>query len=231
LADTADQRQGSREGDSVDIKNFGKVNDHIYRGGQPKGDDYRQLIELGVKTIVGLRDDSEPGAKAAAERAGLRYINLPMAPKSYPQADAAKRFLEIVNDARKPVIIHTREAWEDTLAILREHWHGPGGIMHCFTGSAEQAREVLDLGFHLSFGGVATFPRAESVREAVRLTPDDRLLVETDAPYLAPVPNRGKRNEPAFLIATVRKLAEVRATTPESIAQATTRNFERLCLR
>jgi len=136
--------------------------------------------------------------------------------------------LQIAADARKPIVIHTREAWEDTLAQVEELRHG--GIMHCFTGDAAQARQALDRGFHLSFGGVLTFPKAESVREAARITPDDRLLVETDCPYLAPVPHRGKRNEPAFLLETVRRLAEVRGSTPEAIADLTTRNFRKLCL-
>src|ERR1019366_3211827 len=100
--------------------------------------------------------------------------------------------------------------------------------MHCFTGDAGQARQALDLGFHLSFGGVLTFPEAVSLREAARITPEDRLLVETDGPYLAPVPHRGKRNEPAFVVETARRLAEVRGSTPEAIAACTTRNFEHL---
>src|SRR5262249_35151530 len=103
-----------------------------------------------------------------------------------------------------------------------------GGVLHCFTGSPEQAREALDLGFHLSFGGVLTFPKSEAVRESARLAPEDRILVETDAPYLAPVPRRGKRNEPAFVVETVRRLAEVRQITPEQMAEVTTRNFDRL---
>jgi TatD DNase family protein len=106
-----------------------------------------------------------------------------------------------------------------------------GGIMHCFTGDAQQARQALDLGFHLSFGGVLTFPKAESLREAARITPGDRLLVETDCPYLAPVPHRGKRNEPAFVVETARRLAAVRGTTLDAIAGVTTRNFQSLCLR
>ncbi|HKD08289.1 MAG TPA: TatD family hydrolase [Bryobacteraceae bacterium] len=138
--------------------------------------------------------------------------------------------LGIAAEAGLPVIIHTREAWEDTLSILREHWRGPG-IMHCFTGDAVQAREALDLGFHLAFGGVITFRTAEAVREAARITPEDRLLVETDAPYLAPVPWRGKRNEPAFVAETARKLAEIRGVAAEEIASITTTNFNRLCLR
>jgi TatD DNase family protein len=138
--------------------------------------------------------------------------------------------LRIAEEAGKPIVIHTREAWSDTTAILRDHWRG-GGIMHCFTGDPDQAREALDLGFHLSFGGVITFPKADTVRESARITPDDRLLVETDCPYLAPVPHRGKRNEPAFMVETVRRLAEVRGTTPEAIATLTTANFDRLFSR
>jgi TatD DNase family protein len=138
------------------------------------------------------------------------------------------RQLEIAGEFQKPIVIHTREAWEDTLAQVEDLRYG--GIMHCFTGDAAQARQALDRGFHLSFGGVLTFPKAESVRDAARITPDDRLLVETDCPYLAPVPHRGKRNEPAFLLETVRRLAEVRGSTPEAIADLTTRNFRNLCL-
>lgn len=138
--------------------------------------------------------------------------------------------LAIAGAVGKPVVIHTREAWDDTLSMLRAGWNG-GGIMHCFTGDAHQAREALDLGFYLAFGGVLTFPRAESVREAARITPSDRVLLETDCPYLAPVPKRGKRNEPAFMVETARRLAEVRGCSLEEIAELTTTNFERLCLR
>jgi TatD DNase family protein len=131
---------------------------------------------------------------------------------------------------RKPVVIHTREAWADTLAILEEHWDGPG-IFHCFTGGPGEAQEALERGFHLSFGGIVTFPKAQENREAARLTPEDRLLVETDSPYLAPAPHRGKRNEPAFVAETVKRLAEVRETTAEHVAAVTSANFARLCLR
>ena len=136
--------------------------------------------------------------------------------------------LQLTSGAGKPVVIHTREAWEDTLGLLRERFSPGRGILHCFTGGPEEARQALDLGFLLSFGGVLTFPKSEAVREAARLAPEDRLLVETDAPYLAPAPKRGKRNEPAFLVETVRRLAEVRGVAPEHIAEVTTRNFERL---
>lgn len=138
------------------------------------------------------------------------------------------RQLELAAAARKPIVIHTREAWEDTLALVREHGLPFGGIMHCFTGGPKEAEEALCLGFHLSFGGILTFPKADEPREAARRTPEDRLLVETDCPYLAPIPHRGKRNEPAFLVETARRLAEVRATSPENIASLTTQNFKRL---
>lgn len=138
--------------------------------------------------------------------------------------------LKLARDLDLPITIHTREAWEDTMSILRENWSGQG-IMHCFTGDPAQAREALDMGFHLSYGGVMTFKTAENVRESARITPDDRLLIETDAPYLAPIPYRGKRNEPSMMIETARKLAEVRETTTDQIARITTTNFERLCLR
>jgi TatD DNase family protein len=136
--------------------------------------------------------------------------------------------LNLAARSRKPIVIHTREAWDDTLAVIREHRLPFGGIMHCFTGGPNEAEQALELGFHLSFGGIVTFPKADAVREAAALTPEDRLLVETDAPYLAPVPHRGKRNEPAFIVETVRRLAEARGATVEHIATVTTRNFERL---
>jgi TatD DNase family protein len=100
--------------------------------------------------------------------------------------------------------------------------------MHCFTGDADQARQAVGLGFHLGFGGVLTFPKSEALREAARVVPENRLLLETDCPYLAPVPFRGKRNEPAYLAHTARKLAEVRVVSEEEIARTTTRNFEEL---
>ena len=142
------------------------------------------------------------------------------------------RQLELAAAGGKPIVIHTREAWDDTMSILRQSGGVPfGGIIHCFTGDEPQAREALDLGFHLSFGGVLTFPNAEPVREAARITPEDRLLLETDCPYLAPVPYRGKRNEPAFVVEMARRLADLRGCPIERIEAATTRNFEQVCLR
>jgi len=138
--------------------------------------------------------------------------------------------LELAAEQRMPVVIHTRDAWDDTLAILRTVW-APVRlpcVLHCFTGNSEQARECLDLGFFLSFGGVTTFPKAAEVREAARITPVDRMLIETDAPYLAPVPHRGKRNEPSYVTHTARVIAGVRGVSLEELAARTTSNFERI---
>ncbi len=141
-----------------------------------------------------------------------------------------KEQMAIAADARKPIIIHTREAWEDTLALLDEHWkpHGLPGIMHCFSGGPDEARRSLELGFYLSFGGIVTYPKALDVQEAARMVPSNRMLVETDAPYLAPVPKRGKRNEPALMVHTVAKLAQLRGVSADEIAAITTRNFGEL---
>jgi TatD DNase family protein len=128
-----------------------------------------------------------------------------------------------------PVVIHTREADDDTIAILRDEGRGMlRGVMHCFTGDAAMARRSLDLGFHLSFAGIVTFPRAPDLRDTARLVPWDRLLVETDAPYLAPVPHRGKRNEPAWVCQVLNTLAEVRGTPASKLADHVTRNFVEL---
>jgi TatD DNase family protein len=143
------------------------------------------------------------------------------------QRDVFIEQMRIAADARKPIVIHTREAWDDTLKLIEEHWKptGLGGIMHCFSGGPTEAERSLALGFHLSFGGIVTFPKALEVQEAARRAPANRILIETDAPYLAPVPRRGKRNEPAFVVDTARKLAELREITTEELAQLTTANF------
>jgi len=179
-------------------------------------------------TFDQLRDLLQHPKVLALGEIGLDY-HYDFSPRD-TQRSVFIRQLELAQEAGKPIVIHTREAWTDTTEILREHYTG-GGIFHCFTGGPAEATEALELGFHLSFGGVLTFPKAEPVREAARLAPLERILIETDAPYLAPVPHRGKRNEPAFVLETARKLAEIRLISVEAAAEATTRNFERLCLR
>jgi TatD DNase family protein len=140
------------------------------------------------------------------------------------QRDVFSKQLAIAREADRPVVIHTREAWDDTIRLLRESG-AARGVLHCFSGGPEEAQQALDLGFHISFAGVVTFPKALNIQAAARMVPADRLLIETDAPYLAPAPKRGKRNEPAFVVETARKLAELRGVPLEEIARTTTGNF------
>jgi TatD DNase family protein len=159
---------------------------------------------------------------------GLDYYWKPYDAKL--QADVFVQQMQIAASARKPISIHTRDAWDDTIALLRTHW-APTGlpcIMHCFTGGPEQAKQALDLGFHLSFSGVVTYPKATDVHESAKFAPLDRILVETDAPYLAPVPFRGKRNEPSYVTYTASRVAELRGIDVEEFGHAVTENFEKL---
>jgi TatD DNase family protein len=149
------------------------------------------------------------------------------------QKEVFIRQMELAAAAKLPIVIHCRpseasdDAWEDCLGLMRSHWaaNGLGGILHCFTGSWAQAKSALDMGFMISFAGNVTFPKAQQIRDAALEVPLDRLLIETDSPYLAPVPHRGKRNEPAFVTETARKLGELRGLTGEEIGRQTTRNF------
>ena len=156
-----------------------------------------------------------------------------------PETAAAQRRLfasqlDLAVELGLPVLVHSREADADTLALLRDHarrWHGdPGhiGVLHCFTGSAAFADQLLALGFLISFSGIATFRNADALRAVAAAVPDERLLIETDSPYLAPVPHRGRPNEPALLPAVAAVLASVRGCDAYAIAALTTRNAERL---
>ncbi len=138
------------------------------------------------------------------------------------QRELFARQLELAREKDLPVVIHTRAADDDTLGILREI--PSRGVIHCFTGSPAFCRALLDLGFYVSISGIVTFRAADNVRESARVVPDDRLLIETDSPFLAPVPKRGNPNEPAFLVHTAKFLAELRKTPPEDFAALTTRN-------
>jgi len=143
------------------------------------------------------------------------------------------RQMELAAAAELPIVIHCRPSegsdnvWEDCFELMREHWatKGLGGILHCFTGNWPQAKRALDMGFLISFAGNVTFPKAQQIRDAALEVPLERMLIETDSPYLAPVPYRGKRNEPAFVKETARKLGELRRSTAEEIGQQTSRNF------
>jgi TatD DNase family protein len=127
---------------------------------------------------------------------------------------------------RKPLIIHTRAAAVDTIALMREEDAGAaGGVMHCFTETREVARAALDLGFYISLSGIVTFKNAKELKEVAKMVPLDRLLIETDSPYLAPVPHRGKTNEPAWVMHVAEEIARLRGVTVEQVAGATTANF------
>ena len=144
--------------------------------------------------------------------------------------------LEVAAAHKRPILIHCRgtqegtEAWTDLFAIFEEHWRstGLGGVMHCFGGGWEQARRSLEMGFLVSFAGNLTYPKAQPLRDVAAKLPLDSVLVETDAPWLAPMPDRGKRNEPSFVTRTAETLAEALGVEPAELALATTKNFERL---
>lgn len=145
------------------------------------------------------------------------------------QRERFRTHIRAAREVGKPLIIHTRDAREDTIRILKEEGADQvRGVMHCFTETWEMAQAALDLGFYISFSGIVTFRNAEELREVARQVPDDRLLVETDSPYLAPVPHRGKSNHPAWVRDVAVKVAEVRGSDLETIAALTTRNYQQL---
>jgi TatD DNase family protein len=140
--------------------------------------------------------------------------------------------MELARDLKLPIIIHCRDAWTDLHAIAEAHWKtsGLGGILHCFSGSREDAQAFVEWGFMISFAGNLTFKKAETLREVALVIPLDRLLTETDSPYLAPVPHRGERNEPAYVLQIAQELARLRNLTEEQIARQVLENFEKFVL-
>ena len=148
------------------------------------------------------------------------------------QREVFRRQVRLARDVGLPLVVHTREADDETAALLEaEGAREAGGVIHCFTGGPELARRALALGFYISFSGIMTFPRAEVIQAVARDVPEDRLLVETDAPFLAPPPHRGKRNEPAFVVEVARKLAALRGVTLEQVGLAALRNYATLFRR
>jgi TatD DNase family protein len=149
------------------------------------------------------------------------------------QKEVFVRQMELAGAAKLPIVIHCRpsenseNAWQDCLQLIEEQWaaKGIGGILHCFTGTWAHAKRALDMGFIVSFAGNMTFPKAQQIRDAALQVPLDRILIETDCPYLAPLPYRGKRNEPAYVIETARKLGELRGLSMEEAGELTSRNF------
>jgi TatD DNase family protein len=170
--------------------------------------------------------DAQPLTRALGE-IGLDY-HYDFAPRDVQQS-VFREQIRLARDRRLPIVIHTREAEEDTFTILEEEQAADvGGVFHCFTGDAAMARRALDLGFLVSLAGIVTFPRALELKEVARMVPLDRLLIETDSPFLAPVPYRGKRNEPAHVTRVAATIAELRGIDAEGVARAALDNFTRL---
>jgi TatD DNase family protein len=180
----------------------------------------------GAADTVASRLDALPQARAVGE-IGLDY-HYDFSPRDVQHA-VFRAQIRLALGRDLPIVIHTREAEEDTLRILHEEGEGRlRGVFHSYTGDTAAAERALATGFMLSIPGVATFPKAEALRQAAAAAPSDRLLVETDSPYLAPIPFRGKRNEPAYVARVVEQLAAVRGVSPAAVGEETDRNFDRL---
>jgi len=148
------------------------------------------------------------------------------------QREVFRRQIRLARDVGLPIVVHSREADDETAGILEEEGaRETGGVIHCFTGGLDLARRSLDLGLLISFSGILAFPRSEVIQQVAREVPEDRLLVETDAPFLAPPPHRGKRNEPAFVVEVARKLAALRGVSEQALGDAAQRNYARLFRR
>lgn len=176
--------------------------------------DWTELERLGQRPRV-----------VAIGETGLDY-HYDQSPRDVQRA-VYRRFIALAQKLSRPVVSHVRDAHDDAQAILRDAGPTPG-VIHCFTGGVAEARVYLDLGQTLSFSGILTFKNAEAIREAARFAPLDRITIETDAPYLAPIPYRGKRNEPAYVVETLKKLAELKGVDLETAAHATSENAKRL---
>lgn len=198
--------------------------------------DTENLSEPTVQTLLDLA--ARPKVVAIGET-GLDYYDMEGRKGGRTIADMEwqrDRFRVHIRAARqcgKPLVIHTRSASDDTVAILKEEGEdgspgSAGGVFHCFTETMEVARAALDLGFHISFSGILTFKSAADLREVARFVPEDRLLIETDSPYLAPVPYRGKVNNPSYVPYVARQIAELRGLAVEEVGAITSRNFEAL---
>ncbi len=183
--------------------------------------DYEETHEPSVDQLVGLADHSRV---IAIGETGLDYYRL--SGDLEWQRERFRVHIRAAREARKPLVVHTRSAADDTVRIMREERAGEaGGVMHCFTESWEVAEAAIELGFYISFSGIVTFKSAKALQDVAQRVPLERMLIETDSPYLAPVPFRGKTNEPAFVSHVAAKIAELRGIAVEDVGNATTRNF------
>ena len=186
--------------------------------------DYEDTPEPSIDTLTEL---SRRDKVVAIGETGLDYFRV--SGDLEWQRTRFRTHIRAARECGKPLVIHTRSAAADTLAIMREERAGEaGGVMHCFTESWDVARGALDLGFHISFSGIVTFKNAQEIKDVARRVPLDRMLIETDSPYLAPVPFRGKLNEPAYVRYVAEEIARLRDISVEEVAWATSTNFFRL---
>jgi TatD DNase family protein len=176
--------------------------------------------------LTGLRALTEHPKVLAWGEIGLDYY-YDNSPRETQRRGFAAQLRQAV-ELDLPIVVHTRDAEEDTLRILRDDPPARGGHIHCFTGTAPMAEALVEMGFHIGFTGIITFKNADALREVVAATAIDRLLVETDCPYLAPVPNRGKRNEPSYVVHVAEAVARIKGLSYEEVARATTENFYRV---
>jgi TatD DNase family protein len=184
------------------------------------------VAEMTEETVAWIRENIGEKIVAIGEIGLDYYWN---EPKRSIQKEWFVRQLALAREIGLPVIVHSREAAQDTLDILRDNKAGElGGVMHCFSYSKEVAKECLEMGLHLGIGGVVTFKNAKNIKEVVACAPLERILVETDCPYLAPVPYRGKRNNSAYLVHIVREIAVIKGLEYEDVVKATTENARRL---
>jgi TatD DNase family protein len=187
-----------------------------------------QFADNPGRAVVAVRDQlaTTPSARAIGE-IGLDY-HYDFSPRDVQQA-VFRGQVRLARELQRPIVIHTREADDDTIAILRDEGDGAmAGVLHCFTGTDALANAGLELGLYVSLAGIITFPKAGGLRETVRRLPLDRLLAETDSPFLAPVPHRGQRNEPAHVARVVEQLAALHGTTVDAMAAQTAANFHTL---
>ena len=195
-----------------DVSTSVGVHPNEQHGVEPEVDDLVRMSQMPKVVAIG--------------ETGLDYFRVEGRPEW--QRERFRRHIAAARKARKPLIIHSRDAFSDTVRILRdEHAADAGGVMHCFTGNWSEARRVLDLGFDISFSGIVTFNSARDIREAATKVPLDRMLVETDSPYLAPVPHRGRSNQPGYVRHVAECIAGLRGIPVEEVAEATTANFQR----
>lgn len=215
--DSAEAARGARVRELWPEVSF-SVGIHPHQAGQRAAD-----LERAIAALASALDDTRA---VAIGEIGLDY-HYDFSPRDVQQ-DVFARQLHLARERRLPVIIHTREATDDTFRLLREHAQGVRILFHCFTGDRAMATAALDAGAFLSFAGIVSFPKAVELQEVARMAPPDRFLVETDSPYLAPVPYRGKRNEPAYVARVVEVVAELRGEAPARVAENTTRTFRSL---